>query len=151
MARARRPKASAKPGVLVRQDQVAQDVALHEEVTKTSTNNSNTLGERIHNMALTPEQIAELLSTSRTKGAYIGRLNEFVNSGEGGVCANDWAEFSDKKANTLKQGFENAKNSKNAADGSDNIKVLVNDEKVFLINLAAAGVGAEAVAEEAVA
>jgi hypothetical protein len=91
-------------------------------------------------MGLDPSQIRTLLSGARTKGLYVEKLNEFIESGENGVCANEqWVEFEDKKPTTLKQGFDNARDSKAAADGSDQIKVMVSDEKVYLINLAVVG------------
>lgn len=95
---------------------------------------------------LTAEQIQALMQGRSRKGLYLAKLNEFVSSGEGGVCVHDeWPlEFADKNATATKQGFENAKNSKNAPAGSDGIIVINNDEKTFLINPAAAGVEAPA-------
>lgn len=93
---------------------------------------------------LTPEQIQALLGNARTKGSYTTAMASFLNSGEAGVCVNDtWPEMASKKSATLKQGFENVKNSKDAPEGSDTVKVLVNEEKVYLIDLAAAGVAAD--------
>jgi hypothetical protein len=107
--------------------------------TATSTNNTNT-GE--HKMAgLSAEQIAQLLGKTRTKGQYVVYLNQFLESGEGGLCVNEqWVDLRDKKAATLKQGFEGAKDNKEAQDGSENVKVIANEDKVYLINLAAAGI-----------
>lgn len=96
-------------------------------------------------MALTPEQIQALLGKTRSKGQYVEYINEFVNSGEGGVCANDqWVAIRDKKATTIKQGFENAKQNKEAVEGAENVKVISNEDKVFLINLAAANLATDA-------
>lgn len=90
---------------------------------------------------LTAEQIQALLGKTRSKGQYIVLLNQFLESGEAGVCVNEeWMELRDKKATTLKQGFENAKENKDAAEGSDQVKVIANEDKVFLINLTAAGI-----------
>lgn len=111
-----------------------------ENTTNTnSTNNGTTQGES--KMAgLTAEQIQQLLSTSRSKGQYVAYTNEFLASNEAGVCVNEqWADLADKKASTLKQGFENAKTNKESSDGADKIKVMVNEDKVYLINLALAG------------
>lgn len=92
---------------------------------------------------LTSDQIQALLGQTRTKGVYIARLNEFLASGEQGVCAHDdYMELKDKAASTVKQGFENAKNGKNAAEGADQVKVITNEDKVYLINLGAAQVEA---------
>lgn len=92
---------------------------------------------------LSQEQIQALLGASRTKGVYIAKLTDFMNSGEAGVCVNEeWPELADKAHATLKQGFENAKNSKNAPAGVENVRVITNDEKVYLINTG--GAAAEA-------
>jgi CelD/BcsL family acetyltransferase involved in cellulose biosynthesis len=73
------------------------------------------------------------------------RLNEFLDSGEGGVDVQaEWMEFRERKTSTLKQGFENARSNKEAAEGSDNVKVITNEDHVYLINLAIAGEEAEA-------
>lgn len=102
---------------------------------------------------LTDEQIKVLLSTTRTKGQYITYLAEFLDSGEKGVCVNEeWIDLSEKKSSTLKQGFENARENKNAPDGADAVKVIVSgdkeDARVYLVNLKAAGVAAETVTTE---
>jgi hypothetical protein len=93
---------------------------------------------------LTTEQIQALLGKTRQKGVYIQYLNQFLESGESGVCVNEtWLDMKDKKATTLKQGFENAKENKEAGDGSEFVKVIANEDKVYLINLQAAGVETE--------
>jgi hypothetical protein len=93
---------------------------------------------------LSADQIAQLMAGSRTKGQYTTYLTDFVNSGEGGVCVNDeWIDLKDKKASTLKQGFENAKDKKDAPAEFANIRVLTNEDKVYLINPAAAGLATE--------
>jgi len=96
-------------------------------------------------MALTAEQIAALMQKTRQKGIYIERINQFLASGEAGVSVNEtWVDLKDKKATTLKQGFENAKDHKDAAEGSEHVKVIANEDQVFLINLAVAGLAEEA-------
>lgn len=111
--------------------------------TTTTTNNGNK-GERVM-AGLTPDQIQALLGKTRSKGEYLRYLNEFVASGEGGVCANEqWVAIRDKKASTIKQGFVNAQDKKEAAPGAENVKILVNEDLVYLINLAAAGVEVDA-------
>lgn len=110
-----------------------------------NTDSVDTTPERakggVTNMAgLTAEQIQALLGKTRTKGQYLEYLNEFVASGEQGVNVNEtWVALRDKKATTLKQGFENAKEKKEAAEGSENVKVIANEDMVYLINLTAAG------------
>lgn len=105
---------------------------------------------------LTPEQIAALMSGTRTKGQYVTRLNEFLNSGEGGIAvAEEWpldfGPAAEKKIDTVKQGFENAKNSKNAHADAEHVRVLKNDDIVYLVNLKAAGQVAPAATEEVTA
>src|SRR6476619_1403796 len=92
---------------------------------------------------LTPEQIQALMSGSGRKGLYRDKAVEFLNSGEGGVCVQDeWAlEFDGKSAATIKQGFQNVKdNTKNPVEGAENLLVINNDDKTFLINTANANV-----------
>lgn len=115
-----------------------------------TTTNSNTI-ERVHNMTpLTPDQITALLGKARSKGGYETKFIEFVKSGEAGVCANEtWAELETKKATTLKQGFENAKTKASVveavtAEVAEQVKVLTNEDKVYLINLSLAGTSSEA-------
>jgi hypothetical protein len=97
---------------------------------------------------LTADQIAALLGKTRQKGVYIQYLNQFLESGESGICVNEqWVDMKDKKASTLKQGFENAKENKEAGEGSEFVKVIANEEKVYLINLQAAGVDTPETAE----
>lgn len=129
MARSRsRPRNPSSP-------QNSEATPSDSTTSNTSSNNNNT-NERGRKMAgLTPEQIAQLLGASRTKGVYIQRLTEFMNSGEAGVDAKaEWPEFAEKATATLKQGFENAKNSKNAPAGVEHVRVITNEDNVYLIN-----------------
>lgn len=88
---------------------------------------------------LDASQIAALLGKTRQKGRYIEVLNEFIESGEMGVSVKQtWPEFAEKKEATLKQGFDSAKDHKDAAEGADQIKVVNNEGDTFLINLATA-------------
>lgn len=102
-----------------------------------TTNGTERQGIKMAGMSA--DQIAQLLGKTRQKGVYTDKLNEFVQSGEMGVCANEqWVEFADKKSATLKQGFEAAKDKKEAIEGADQVKVIVSDEKVYLVNIAVA-------------
>lgn len=95
-------------------------------------------------MGLSPEQITQLMQGARTKGQYVEKLNEFLASGQNGVLVTDeWEEFEGRKTATVKQGFDNARDNKNAAEGSDQVKVIVSDDKVYLINLAVTGGASE--------
>ena len=93
---------------------------------------------------MTPEQILAVLGKTRQKGQYQGLVVEFLDSGEAGVHAqSQWPQLGEKKASTIKQGFEGALKRKEAPDGSDGVRVLVQDEQVYLINssLAAEQIG----------
>jgi hypothetical protein len=96
-------------------------------------------------MALTPEQIQSLLGKTRVKGDYVMKLNAFDASGEQGVNVSEtWPELAGKKATTLKQGFENAKQNKDFNGNKDSIRVISNDDLVYLIKVDASVDGAEA-------
>ena len=96
-------------------------------------------------MALTAEQIRGIYAKRRTKGMYNELLDVFLNSGENGVSVKEeWnTQLAEKKASTLKQGFENAKDRKDAPNGSELVDVIVDGDDVFLINRAAVDVEAE--------
>jgi hypothetical protein len=122
-----------------------RNTASESETTQT-TNGGNT-----RMAGLTPERIAELLSSSRTKGQYVTFINQFIESGEMGVDVGEtWPELAGKNANTLKQGFDSAKEKKEAAAGSENVKVAKQEDRVYLINLGHEDIGSlGAVATEA--
>lgn len=147
-------KASTNKNSVTVSDEV-ETVLRNTEVTdsgnikfgNTTNQNTNTNERGTKKMAgLTADQIQTLLGKTRQKGIYQEKIKLFLASGEQGVCVNDeWVELSEKKATTLKQGFENAKDSKDAPEGSEYVKVISNEDKVYLINLAAAGLTDEAV------
>jgi len=99
-------------------------------------------------MPLSPEQIRSIYAKRRTKGLYNELLEQFMASGENGVSVREqwptqftWdAEKEEgergKQATTLKQGFENAKDRKDAPEGSELIDVIVDGDEVYLINRA---------------
>lgn len=96
-------------------------------------------------MALTPEQIQTLLGKTRIKGDYVMKLNAFDASGEQGVSVSEtWPDLAGKKATTLKQGFENAKQNKDFKGNADTIRVISNDDLVYLVRVDASVDGAEA-------
>jgi hypothetical protein len=91
-------------------------------------------------MALTAEQIRGIYAKRRTKGQYNMFLDLVLASGENGCDVKDtWPQLADKKASTIKQGFENAKSRKDAPEGADAIDVIVDGEDVYLINSAMVG------------
>ena len=90
---------------------------------------------------LTPEQIQALLGKGDTRGVYVSKLNQFMDSPEQGVNVTEqWPELATDKAgkaklpSTLKQGFENAKGQKKARPGADTlVKVILDGDLVYLI------------------
>lgn len=95
-------------------------------------------------MPLSPDEVRAIYAKRRTKGLYDSMLVEFLNSEDNGVDVKvQWPELADKKAQTLKQGFENSKDRKGAPEGSDNVDVIVDGENVYLINKVVAGIEAE--------
>lgn len=104
-----------------------------------SNTQTQTTHERTTNiMALTPEQIRGIYAKRRTKGQYTQFLSQFLESGENGTDVKEtWPQLADKKGNTIKQGFENAKEKKEAPEGADLVDVIVDGEDVYLINAAA--------------
>lgn len=138
MAKPRKPRNTARQGTTEDTGRVLTEEDLGNTVTTTNTNT------RSNKMGLSAEQIQALLGKTRTKGDYIVKLNEFLAGDQDGVCVNDtWVEMKDKKATTLKQGFENAKDHKDAGEGAEFVKVIADNEQVYLINLAKAGLVAD--------
>jgi hypothetical protein len=128
------------------QTEEAEDTTVVEqepEVTQVTSDNSNT-NQRRMKMPLSPDQVREIYAKRRTKGLYDGLLIQFLNSEDNGVSVKEqWPELADKKAQTLKQGFENSKDRKGAPEGSDQVDVIVDGEDVYLINKVVAGIEAE--------
>jgi hypothetical protein len=113
------------------------------EVETVAANTVNTNTRRMK-MPLSPDEVRAIYAKRRTKGLYDSLLVEFIESGDNGVSVKEqWAELADKKAQTLKQGFENSKDRKGAPEGSDQIDVIVDGENVYLINKVVAGIEAE--------
>ena len=91
-------------------------------------------------MPLTNDRIREIYAKRRTKGLYTSLLTALLESGDNGCDVKEtWPQLQDKKASTIKQGFENAKNTKDAPEGADNVDVIVDGEDVFLINTSVVG------------
>jgi hypothetical protein len=114
------------------------------ETTVIETVDNGNTNQRRMKMPLSPEDVRAIYAKRRTKGLYDTLLVEFIESGDNGVSVKEqWAELADKKAQTLKQGFENSKDRKGAPEGSDQVDVIVDGENVYLINKVVAGVEAE--------
>ena len=103
----------------------------------TATQENDNTNERKGNMGLTAEQISAIYAKRRTKGLYTDFLAELLASGENGADVKEtWPQLKDKKATTIKQGFENAKDKKEAPEGAEHVDVIVDGEDVYLINSA---------------
>lgn len=84
--------------------------------------------------ALSPEQIAELRAKVTVRGEYGRQLQEFIASDEAGVQISlTEGAFKDRKPESVKIGFDNARKSKNAPEGADNVRVLKDEDSVFLL------------------
>ncbi len=90
--------------------------------------------------ALTPDQIAQLLSDQRGRGDYGVYLTEFVKSGSAGEQVNlDSGTLAGKTVDKAKTGILNAIKSRDK-DGNlrypdaQNVVVIKNDAGVFVIN-----------------
>lgn len=106
--------------------------------SKTATKTETKPERKLIQMPMTPDQIRAVYAKRRTKGLYLDKLALFIESGEGGVSVKEeWAtEFADKKATSLKQGFENAKAKNTAPEGSQAVDIIVDGEDVYLLNRA---------------
>ena len=83
-------------------------------------------------MALTPQEIANLMAKKRTKGLYEEKLTElYSDSDEAGVdVAEQWIDFAGKNATTLYQGFSNAAKKLGLEDAVD---IVNRDGHVFIL------------------
>ena len=116
-----------------------------------SSNQTETNKPKGMKMPLNSEQIKALYAKRRTKGLYVEKLVEFLASEDAGVSVREqwptdftWDPTKEdkergKQATTLKQGFENAKEKKDAPEGSELVDVLVDGDEVYLINKALTG------------
>jgi hypothetical protein len=83
--------------------------------------------------------LADILAGARGRGDYKTVLKAFIESEHrlvevpltGGL-------FEGKKAQTVKTGFENAKNAKEPVEGSDKVKVVKKGDQIYLVNQAVA-------------
>jgi hypothetical protein len=97
--------------------------------------------------ALSAEQIQQLLSTQKSRGDYDAEVRDFLASGEAGIQVPlDQGRFSGRDAKKVKTGLDNARKRTTDAgslvhEGGQNVKVIVSDDNVYLINTA---VGVEA-------
>ena len=87
---------------------------------------------------LSDDRINELLSLSKQRGLYEAEIKAFVESGVRGVeVPLDSGQFAGKKAQSVKTGLDNARKKLEDADVKNGIKVIKQEEQVFLLNTAA--------------
>jgi coenzyme F420-reducing hydrogenase beta subunit len=81
--------------------------------------------------------LADILSGARGRGDYKTVIGAFIESGHRLVEVPLTAGlFEGKKAQTVKTGFENAKNAKEPVEGSDKVKVVKKGDQIYLVNQA---------------
>jgi hypothetical protein len=90
--------------------------------------------------ALSPELIAKLMASGRTRNSYEPKLKEFQASDEPAVNVREqWSvEFTGKKVTALYQGFRNVIQNIEDEEVRDNLMVKQMDNDVFLIDRAKA-------------
>jgi hypothetical protein len=90
-------------------------------------------------VGLSAEDIERLMGESRQRNTYGPKLLDFLNSDEAGINpAEAWPlEFGKKNASTLYQGFLTAAKK---AEVADQIRILQNDGKVFILHVERAGI-----------
>jgi hypothetical protein len=144
MPRQRRQRDSQLQSVVESESLTQEEVVATIELPVAQATPNNKTERKQLKMGLTQDQVNSLLANTRSKGQYASALTEFIASADQGVCVTDeWAEFEDKKPATLKQGFDNAINSKNAPEGASGVRVIANDDKVYLVKAAPATTGEE--------
>jgi len=86
---------------------------------------------------LSADLINQLLSSSKQRGQYDAELKAIIENGAKGVQVDlENGVFAGKKAQSVKTGLDNAR-KKLAEDVRDTIRVIMQDDQVFVINTAA--------------
>jgi hypothetical protein len=103
---------------------------------------ARTTKEKVMAMAdvnvLSDERINELLSLSKQRGLYEAELKAFIESGVRGIeVPLDTGTFAGKKAGSVKTGLDNARKKIEDVDVRNGLKVIKQEEQVFLLNTAA--------------
>jgi len=85
------------------------------------------------------ETLAEILAGARGRGDYKVVLDAFIKSGYRLVeVPLTEGAFAEKKPQTVKTGFENAKSGKEPPEGAAEVKVVKKDDRIYLVNQAIA-------------
>ena len=112
--------------------------------TNDTTKESNTMSDMFTPIE-SEEELASILAGARGRGEYKTVLKAFIEAGiRLAQIPLDTGLFEGKKAQTVKTGFENAKNAKEPVAGSDKVKVVKRTtgegdnkvEAVYLVNQA---------------
>lgn len=104
-----------------------------------SNNESTTTKERITmaSTELTDDLINSLLASSKQRGQYDAELKAILETGAKGVQIDlENGTFAGKKAQSVKTGLDNAR-KKLPEDQRDKVRVIMQDENVFVINQSA--------------
>ena len=109
----------------------------------TPTSTTNTKKENHMSTLFTPiddaDELASILAGARGRGDYKTVLEEFIGAGiRLAEIPLTMGLFENKKASTVKTGFENAKNGKKPPERADQVKVIKKEDKVYLVNQAVA-------------
>ena len=110
---------------------------------RSTTTNETQIKENSMSNLFTPiddaDELASILSGARGRGDYKTVLEEFIGAEiRLAEVPLTMGLFENKKASTVKTGFENAKNGKNPPEGADQVKVIKKEDKVYLVNQAVA-------------
>lgn len=105
------------------------------DTPKENSNMSDTLFQPIDDAEL----LADILAGARGRGDYKTVIKAFIESGHRLVeVPLTQGLFEGKQAQTVKTGFENAKNAKEPVEGSDKVKVVKKGDQIYLVNQAVA-------------
>lgn len=100
------------------------------------THSNTTQGEKVTmaSTELNDDVIAQLLAGSKQRGQYDAELKAILASGTKGVQIDlENGTFAGKKAQSVKTGLDNAR-KKLTEEEQANVRVIMQDDKVFVIN-----------------
>lgn len=108
--------------------------------TEPNTNTNQNVTKESNKMALTPDQITELLADNRGRGDYATYLKEFIDSGvPGQEVETESGILAGKTVEKVKTGLENAKKARNAEGAlklpeASTVLIIRKGDSVFVIN-----------------
>jgi hypothetical protein len=80
--------------------------------------------------------LAEILAGAHGRGDYKTILSAFIEAGVRLAKVPLTGMLAERKPQTVKTGFENAKTSKNPPEGADKVKVVKKGDDIYLLNQA---------------